>query len=84
MSKSEDDVDKLRRIVLEETIKASREYMAKEKVREDLQRMIAARVASGEIKDDAALRDFWKTLEMAAGALKMIPIDVFRSSKFGK
>lgn len=81
MSKSEDDVDKLRRIVLEETIKASREYMAKEKVREDLQHMIAARVASGEIKDDAALRDFWKTLEMAAGALKMVPVDAFRGSK---
>lgn len=81
MSKSEDDVDKLRRIVLEETIKASREYMAKEKVREDLQRMIMARVASGEIKDDAALRDFWKTLEMAANALKMVPVDAFRGGK---
>lgn len=81
MSKSEDDVDKLRRIVLEETIKASREYMAKEKVREDLQRLIAARVASGEIKDEAGLRDFWKTLEMAAGALKMVPVDAFRGGK---
>lgn len=81
MSKSEDDVDKLRRIVLEETIKASREYMAKEKVREDLQKLIAARVASGEIKDDISLREFWKTLEMAALALKAVPVDAFRGSK---
>ncbi len=70
-------MEDLRRVVLDEAIKASREYMAKEKVREDLQRMIADRVASGEIKDDAALRDFWKTLEMAAGALKMVPVDAF-------
>jgi hypothetical protein len=76
-----DDVDKLRRIVLEETIKASREYMAKEKVREDLQRMIADRVASGEIKDEAGLRDFWKTIEMAFVALKMVPVEAFRGSK---
>jgi len=81
MSKSEDDVDKLRRIVLEETIKASREYMAKEKVREDLQKLIAARVASGEIKDDVSLREFWKTLEMAALALKAVPVDAFRGGK---
>jgi hypothetical protein len=81
MSKNENDVDKLRRIVLEETIKASREYMAKEKVREELQLMIAARVAAGEIKDEASLRDFWKTIEMAATALKMVPIDAFRGNK---
>ncbi len=76
-----DDVDKLRRIVLEETIKASREYMAKEKVREDIQRMVVARVASGEIKDEAGLRDFWKTVEMAIGALKMVPVEALRGAK---
>lgn len=76
-----DDVDKLRRIVLEETIKASREYMAKEKVREDIQRMVIARVASGEIKDEAGLRDFWKTVEMAISALKMVPVEALRGAK---
>jgi hypothetical protein len=81
MSKREDSIDKLRRIVLEETIKASREYMVKEKVREDLQKLIAARVASGEIKDEVSLKDFWKTLEMASLALKMIPVEAFRGGK---
>ncbi len=76
-----DDVDKLRRIVLEETIKASREYMTKEKVREDIQRMVIARVASGEIKDEAGLRDFWKTVEMAISALKMVPVEALRGAK---
>ena len=78
---SKDDITKLRKIVLEETIKASKEYMAKEKVREDLQRMISGRVSLGEIKDDTELREFWKTLEMAIIALKMIPVDAFKEKK---
>jgi hypothetical protein len=78
---SKDDIVKLRKIVLEETIKASKEYMAKEKVREDLQRMISDRVSLGEIKDDNDIREFWKTLDMAISALKMIPIDAFREKK---
>ena len=78
---SKDDITKLRKIVLEETIKASKEYMAKEKVREDLQRMISSRVSLGEIKDDAELREFWKTLEMAIIALKMIPAEAFKEKK---
>lgn len=78
---SKDDITKLRKIVLEETIKASKEYMAKEKVREDLQRMISSRVSLGEIKDDTELREFWKTLEMAIIALKMIPVDAFKEKK---
>lgn len=78
---SKDDITKLRKIVLEETIKASKEYMAKEKVREDLQRMISSRVSLGEIKDDTELREFWKTLEMAIIALKMIPAEAFKEKK---
>lgn len=77
----ENDVDKLRRIVLEETIKASREYMTKEKIRSDLQQLIASRVISGEIKDEVDLKELWKTIEMAISALKMIPVDAFRGKK---
>lgn len=81
MSKNENDVDKLRRIVLEETIKASHEYMIKEKIRSDLQQLIASRVSSGEINDEDDLKEFWKTIEMAISALKMIPVDAFRGKK---
>ncbi len=81
MSNNEDDFDKLRRIVLEETIKASRQYILKERVREEIQNMIISRVTSGEIKNEGSLLEFWKTLEMAINALKMVPLNAFVGSK---
>lgn len=78
MSKN-DNIGKLRKMVLEETIKASREYMLKEKVREEIQAMLVQRISSGEIKSEEALKDFWKTIEMASSALKMIPLDALKA-----
>lgn len=74
-------VDKVRRIVLDEAIKASKEYMKKEEVRKRIQDLAAGMVAAGEIRSDAELADFWKTVEMSVGALKMIPIDAFRGPR---
>lgn len=78
MSKN-DNIGKLRKMVLEETIKASRDYMLKEKVREEIQAMLVQRISSGEIKSEEALKDFWKTIEMASNALKMIPFDALKA-----
>lgn len=69
----------MERIVLEEAIKATREYMAKELVREQIQQMVQKRVNSGEISTDEQLKDFWKTVDMAVGALKMVSLDSLRS-----
>lgn len=69
----EDVMSKLRRLVLEETIKASKEYMLKERIREEIQSLVSSRVSSGEISNEEQLRDFWKTVDMAISALKMVP-----------
>ncbi len=78
---SDDVISKVRRVVLEEAIKASKEYMKKEQVRQRIQELAASMVASGEIGSDADLADFWKTAEMSITALKMIPLDAFRGVK---
>ena len=70
-------------MVLEEAIRASAEYAAKETVRADLQKLLQDRVASGAINDEAGLASFWKTLDMAATALKMVPLDALRRGKAG-
>ncbi len=73
-----DVVNKVRRIVLNETIKASQEYMRKEKVRQKVQDVVAELVSIGDIKSDAELVDFWRTVEMAVDALKMIPLTALK------
>lgn len=76
-----DVVNKVRRIVLNEAIRVSKEYMKKEDVRQRIQDMVAHMVNTGEIKSDAELVEFWKTAEMSIGALKMIPLGAFKSSR---
>lgn len=78
MSKT-DDIRKLRKMVLEETIKASRDYMLKEKVREEIQALVLQKISSGQIKNEEALKEFWKTVEMASNALKMVPFDALKA-----
>lgn len=78
---SDDVIKKVRRLVLDEAIRASKDYMKKEQVRQRIQDLAAAMVASGEIKNDAELADFWSTIEMSVGALKMVPYDAFKGSK---
>lgn len=62
----------------EAKIAASPDYMKKEKVREELQDLIAARVASGEIPDQNALEQFIKDIHTSMTALKMIPYDTWK------
>jgi enoyl-[acyl-carrier-protein] reductase (NADH) len=78
---SDDVIKKVRRLVLDEAIRASTEYMKKEQVRQRIQELAASMVANGDIKSDAELADFWKTVEMSIGALRMVPYDVFKGVK---
>lgn len=78
---SDDVISKVRRVVLEEAIKASKDYMKKEQVRKRIQDLAASMVAAGEIRSDVELADFWKTVEMSIGALKMVPYDAFKGVK---
>lgn len=71
---------KLRSIVrsmVAEAIGASEEYMKKEVVRQQLQDLIASKVASGEIHDQRQLDEWFKTASMALMALKMVPIEAY-------
>lgn len=76
-----DVVSKVRRIVLDEAIKASKEYMKKEEVRQRIQDLVSHMVDTGEIKSDVELAEFWKTAEMSITALKMIPLGAFKGSR---
>lgn len=58
-------------------VTASPEYMKKEKVRSALQELIEGQVASGDIASDDDLKDFFKTLDMAAKALSNVPFKGF-------
>lgn len=78
---SDDVTKKLRRLVLDEAIRASKDYMKKEQIRQRIQDLATAMVAAGEIKSDAELADFWKTVEMSVGALRMVPFDALRAAK---
>lgn len=68
-------------VLLEAKVSASSEYMQKEVIRQDLQDMIASKVASGEIVDQAQLDEWFKTATMALGALKMVPIEAYGPQK---
>lgn len=78
---SDDVIKKIRRMVLEEAAKASKDYMKKEAVRQRIQDLASSMVAAGEITSEAELADFWKTVEMSAAALKMVPFDAFKMVK---
>lgn len=78
---SDDVISKVRRVVLEEAIRASKDYMKKEQVRQRIQDLAASMVAAGEINSDVELADFWKTVEMSIGALKMVPYNALKGVK---
>jgi len=67
------------RDVISEGIKASASYLKKERVREQLQAIIVEQVKSGMISSDEDLNDFFKSVEMSVGALKMVPFKVYAS-----
>ncbi len=70
---------RVRRVVREvNKIGASPAYMKKERVRERLQQLIADQVAAGEITDQDTLDGVLKDVDMAMGALKSIPFEVWQ------
>ena len=60
-----------------EAIGASKEYMKKEAVRQQLQDLIASKVTSGEIQDQKQLEDWFQAASMALMALKMVPLEAY-------
>mgnify|MGYP001617908256 FL=1 len=73
MEKINDDL----RSFINEVIKASPEYMEKEKIRERLQMVVTDLVRSGKISDQESLDDFFSTANMALNALKMVPLTAY-------
>jgi len=78
---SDDVISKVRRVVLEEAIKASKDYMKKEQIRQQIQDLAASMIASGEIANETELTDFWRTVEMSVTALRMVPFDALRGKR---
>jgi hypothetical protein len=67
-----------KQLVREAKVSASKDYLAKERVREKLQSLIADHVASGEIADQADLEQFIKDVNVSMTALKMVPFEVWQ------
>lgn len=63
------------------TVSASETYMKKEVVREKIQALVQEAVATGEIQNAKELEEWWKTVEMATKALKMVPLMAWQSTK---
>ena len=61
-------------------VSASETYMKKEIVREKLQAFVVEAVASGEVQSQKELDEWWKTVEMATKALRMVPVMAWQSS----
>lgn len=61
-----------------EKIRASREFLQKESVREEIQKMIIDAVGSGKISSKQDLDEFFKTVSMAANALQQVPFEVYQ------
>lgn len=61
-------------------VSASESYMKKEAVREKLQTLVQEAVASGDVKNQKELEDWWDTVEMASKTLKMVPLMAWQSS----
>lgn len=74
-------VGELRRLlgagIEEAKVGASPGYMKKERVREALQQVVVGLVKSGDVSDEASLKELFATADMALKALKMVPIDVW-------
>lgn len=73
---------KLKRLIfdfiMESKVAASASYMKKEEVRQSLQNLVAQKVVTGEISDQASLDEWFATAEMSLKALKMIPLTAYQ------
>jgi len=65
-------------VISEQKISATPEYLKKERIREELQSVIASRVAAGTINDEKDLQSLIADMNMALAALKMIPLSAWR------
>lgn len=65
-------------VIKEQKISASPAYLKKERVREELQAVIASRVASGLVNDDEDLQGLIADMNLALNALKTIPFGVWQ------
>ena len=65
-------------VILEQKISATPEYLKKERIREELQSVIASRVNAGSINDEKDLQSLIADMNMALAALKMIPLSAWR------
>ena len=71
-------VGQLRSVVQETKAAASAAYMKKERVREDLQALVAGMVRDGRITDQAGVDEAFQALDMSVKALKMVPFEVWQ------
>ena len=63
--------------MVSEVVKASSEYMKKEAVRQQLQDLVASKIAAGEIQDQKQLEEWFQAASMSLMALKMVPIEAY-------
>lgn len=63
----------------EDVVSPSTDYLHKEDVRKELQKLIVSRVASGNVSNQDELNELVSTLDMALKALKMVPFKAYQS-----
>jgi len=63
---------------IKEIVSILQEYQRKEDVMQMLQADIASRIKAGEISDDEGVREYVATVQMAANALKDVPLMAFK------
>lgn len=66
------------RALVEELVKATPEYLEKERVRQLLQDVVVSHVRDGSVSDDAKLKELFRTISMAARALQAVPFEVYK------
>ena len=75
-------------LLAEGKIKISAEYMKKEAIRADIQKQLMELIQSGSItsQEEASkwLEEYKSTVDMAVGALKMVPIEAFQKKSAKK
>jgi hypothetical protein len=58
-------------------------YMKKEAVREKLQAVVLESVEGGEVSSPAELDELFVTMDMALGALRMVPFEAYQKLSKG-
>lgn len=67
----------MKKHVWESLVQASSEFLAKEKVRSDIQAIIENRIKDGTISSQEDLISFFAVVKMSMLALEHVPYDVF-------